>query len=86
MDGPWYETTAPSYLDVRKDVFEILNKKEWVDDKKKLILDAIIDCIPDTRADFGSYRGYATFRVAHEISTQVENTINKKYENMLTIT
>jgi len=84
MDGPWYESSGPCYLEVRDDVTLILNKKDWTDDKKSLIIDTIIDSIPETRNDFGSYRGYATFRVAHEISTQVENTINKKYINKLT--
>ena len=82
MNEPWYESTGPCYLQVRDDVSNILNKKDWSDDKKNLIIGAIIDSIPDTRNDFGSYRGYATFRVAHEISTQVENTINKKYKKI----
>ena len=62
--GPWYEVTGPTALDVRKDLFQKIKKKN--DETGKIISDKELETIllkhvPDTKTDFGSWRGYATF-------------------------
>ena len=53
----------------------LIYKKE----KDKIINDAPMKVIPDTRNDFGSWRGYATFGVKNEITKQVLPIIQKNY-------
>ena len=85
MDGPWYECQGPNYTQVREDVKQILNRKNWTNAKSLLIVDTITEIIPDTRNDFGSFRGYATFGVPLEIAKEVETNINKKYKRILAV-
>lgn len=85
MSGPWYECQGPSAAEVRKDVLSHLNivninmldpyKKE----KDKIINEALMKVIPDSRNDFGSWRGYATFGVKNELTKEVLPIIQKKY-------
>ena len=85
MSGPWYECQGPSAAEVRKDVLRQINfvninmldpyKKE----KDKIINEALMKVIPDSRNDFGSWRGYATFGVKNELTKEVLPIIQKKY-------
>ena len=85
MSGPWYECQGPSDAQVRKDVLSHINivnvnmldpyKKE----KDKIINDALMKVIPDTRNDFGSWRGYSTFGVKNDLTKEVLPIIQKKY-------
>jgi len=85
MSGPWYECQGPSAAEVRKDVLSQINfvninmldpyKKE----KDKIINDALMKVIPDTRNDFGSWRGYSTFGVKNELTKEVLPIIQKNY-------
>ncbi|MCH1612111.1 MAG: hypothetical protein L7S72_02335 [Flavobacteriales bacterium] len=85
MSGPWYECQGPSAAEVRKDVLSHINivnvnmldpyKKE----KDKIINDALMKVIPDTRNDFGSWRGYSTFGVKNDLTKEVLPIIQKKY-------
>ena len=89
MSGPWYECQGPDAAEVRKDVLSFMNiiklgKDEYEKEKDKIIQDALMKIIPDTRNDFGSYRGYATFGVKTEISNEVIKEVRKGYA-LLTI-
>ena len=69
--GPWYECGGPNAEDVRDD---ILNSFEV---RKKLfnciILSKYIDrIVPITRNDFGSWRGYASFRMKEKLIKRIE--------------
>lgn len=85
MSGPWYECQGPSAAEVRKDVLSQINivninmldpyKKE----KDKIINEALMKVIPDTRNDFGSWRGYVTFGVKNELTQEVIPIIQKNY-------
>ena len=89
MSGPWYECQGPNAEEVRKDVLSFMNiiklgKDEYEKEKDKIIQDALMKIIPDTRKDFGSYRGYATFGVKTEITNEVIKEVRKGYA-LLTI-
>ena len=88
-DGPWYEFQGPNVEQVRKDVLSCMNiiklvKDEYEKEKDKIIQYALIKIIPDTRNDFGSYRGYATSGVKIEIANEVIKEVRKGYA-LLTI-
>ena len=89
MSGPWYECQGPNAEEVRKDVLSFMNiiklgKDEYEKEKDKIIQDALMKIIPDTRKDFGSYRFYATFGVKTKIANKVINEVRKGYA-LLTI-
>ena len=84
MSGPWYECVGPTAKEVRTDVLNHINivqigfdpdKKE----KDKIINDALMKIIPDSRNDFGSWRGYSTFGVKAEIAKEVIKEIQRNY-------
>ena len=83
MDGPWYECQGPTAEQVRKDVSEYISKNSS-NINYPLTNDILLKIIPDSRNDFGSWRGYGTFGVAKEIATEVMNEM-KKRENALTL-
>ena len=59
MSGPWYECQGPSAKEVREDVLShinIVNKNKSNSEKDKIIKDALMKIIPDSRNDFVSYR------------------------------
>jgi hypothetical protein len=82
MSGPWYECQGPSAKEVREDVLShinIVNKKKSNSEKDKIIKDALMKIIPDSRNDFGSYRGYSTFGVKAELAKEVIKEVRKEY-------
>ena len=84
MDGPWYESTGPNAEQVRKDVLIYINtiqvgKDTYQKEKNDIIQKAIMKIIPDTRNDFGSYRGYATFNLKTELANEVIKEVRKNY-------
>jgi len=84
MDGPWYESTGPNAEQVRKDVLIYINtiqvgKDTYQKEKNDIIRKAIMKIIPDTRNDFGSYRGYATFNLKTELANEVIKEVRKNY-------
>ena len=73
MSGPWYESQGPCASQVRQDVYKYIinnfyNEDELTPQRNKIIRKVILQIIPDTRNDFGSYRGYATFNVPKDLS------------------
>ena len=84
FDGPWYECQGPSSEDVRKDVMRELNifkvgKIDFEAERGKIINNTIMEIIPDSRNDFGSWRGYSTFGVVKEIAKEIIKEVKKKY-------
>jgi hypothetical protein len=92
--GPWYESQGPCASQVRQDVFKYItnnfyNEEELTPQRNIIIRKVILQIIPDTRNDFGSYRGYATFNVPKNLSFKVIkeieiqdkaiSTLNKKF-------
>ena len=82
MSGPWYECQGPTAKHVREDVLNhinIVNKNKDNYEKDKIIEDAMLKIIPDSRNDFGSWRGYSTFGVKAEIAKEVIKEIQRNY-------
>ena len=84
MDGPWYENQGPNAEQVREDVLKYINVVNKGNDlyekeKDKIIEGALLKIIPDSRNDFGSWRGYATFGVKTEIAKEVIKEIQRNY-------
>ena len=76
MSGPWYESQGPCASQVRQDVYKYITNNFYNEDlltpqRNKIIRKVILQIIPDTRNDFGSYRGYATFNVPKNLSFEV---------------
>ena len=89
FDGPWYECKGPTAVEVRKDVLSHLNiikngDIEFEKERGEIINNTILEVIPDTRNDFGSWRGYATFGVVKEIAKEIIDKVKIKYA-LLTI-
>ena len=79
MEEPFYESSGPDYNEVRKDV-----KKRFYNLKygttftechnyyhPRLVDQIIAEIIPETRNDFGSYRGYAMSGMSYNIAVDV---------------
>tara|TARA_Y100000768_G_scaffold386782_1_gene376043 strand:+ start:530 stop:940 length:411 start_codon:yes stop_codon:yes gene_type:complete len=88
MDGPWYENQGPNAEEVRKDVLKYINVVNKGNDlyekeKDKIIKDVLMKIIPDSRNDFGSYRGYSTFGVKVEIANEVIKEVRLEYAKLI---
>ena len=86
MSGPWYECQGPSAAEVREDVLShinIVNKKKSNSEKDKIIKDALMKIIPDSRNDFGSWRGYSTFGVKTELAKTVIDKVRMRYSILI---
>jgi len=84
MSEPWYQMSGPSAKDVRRDVLKELNiikvsKIEFETERGKIINDTIMEIIPDSRNDFGSWRGYSTFGIVKKIAKEIIKEVKKKY-------
>ena len=84
FDGPWYECSGPTARQVREDVLKHINiiktgSDEYENEKDKIIHEALFEIIPDSRNDFGSWRGYSTFGVKNELANEVKKKIKAGY-------
>ena len=70
MDGPWYECSGPTYTQVRSDV-EKIAQREIESLNIDVFKNASEKVIPESRNNFGSWRGYGTFGVANEVYNEV---------------
>ena len=80
--GPWYEIEGPSANDVRKDIFKKIKNGQFFEVEIAEITDMRLEQIlliniPDTKTDFGSWRGYATFGLDSNIVTKIESDIRQ---------
>ena len=75
MSEPLYQIQGPSVSEVRGDVLDYIIKNHFnkdISDSEYIYINNIIfKIIPNTRNDFGSYRGYATFNVPKKLSSSV---------------
>ena len=82
MSGPWYECQGPTAKQVREDVLKhinIVNQNKSNPEKDEIIKNALLKIIPNSRNDFGSWRGYSTFGVKTEIAKEVIEEIQRNY-------
>ena len=84
MSGPWYECAGPTAEAVRKDVYKYISsynigRIKYQKEKDKIIQEALHEIIPNSRNDFGSWRGYATFGVMQQVAGEVMKEIRLKY-------
>ena len=71
MSGPWYECSGPNAEDVRHDIQNSFEAREKLFNCR--ILSKYIDrFVPITRNDFGSWRGYASFRMKEKLIKRIE--------------
>ena len=80
MDGPWYEYTGPNADYVRRDQYRKFRESSnmAIGFKPYMIMKILIDKIPDTMADFGSYRGYVSFGLEPRLITEIKTMIMMK--------
>ena len=76
--GPWYENSGPKFTQVRKDVIDYLcEPRPFLWPYNIDLFDNILcEFIPETRNDFGSFRGYATSGLMKELAQKVLNKYN----------
>jgi hypothetical protein len=71
MSGPWYQCSGPNAEDVRHDIQNSFEAREKL--FNCIILSKYIDrIVPITRNDFGSWRGYASFRMKEKLIKRIE--------------
>tara|TARA_B110001450_G_C17256803_1_gene333828 strand:+ start:190 stop:465 length:276 start_codon:yes stop_codon:yes gene_type:complete len=85
-DGPWYESVGPTAPEVRVDVLKELNivkvnTQEYDKEKDEIIQRVLMEVIPDSRKDFGSWRGYATFG-KKKLAIEVRDKIRIEYSKL----
>jgi hypothetical protein len=89
MSEPCYQIQGPSISEVRGDVLDYIIKnhfnKDISDSKKIYIENIILKIIPNTRNDFGSYRGYHTFNIPKNLSSQVMKEIEIQNKALSTL-
>ena len=75
-NGPWYEVTGPDAKYVREDIYFKFksNLNEITNEELQNIL---LKNIPDTKRDFGSWRGYGTFGLEERIFNNIKKDIKK---------
>ena len=88
FDGPWYECVGPTASEVREDVLKHINiiktgNDKYENEKDKIIQDALFEIIPDTRNDFGSWRGYSTFGIKTELAQEVIKKVKIGYAMLI---
>ena len=67
---PWYEDTCPDAAYVRRDILNKLKRKYSIY-SKETVNRILLKHIPDSKTDFGSYRGYATFGLEKDIWSSI---------------
>jgi len=78
--GPWYEETGPDAKYIREHNFDKFKVPEITNNELNNIL---LKHIPDSKNDFGSWRGYHSFNVLKELKSIIEKLYNKKINNSM---
>lgn len=86
-DGPWYEQAGPTASEVRIDVIKELNivktnPQEFDKEKDDIIHRVLMEVIPDSRKDFGSWRGYVSWGLKKELANEVKEKIRIEYAKL----
>ena len=87
FDGPWYEQSGPTASEVRQDVLKQLNivkvdKQESDKEKDDIIQRVLMEVIPESRKDFGSWRGYVSFGIKNQLANEVKDKIRIEYSKL----
>ena len=77
---PFYEVTGPDAKYIRQDVFAKFKTDKITDEELEAIL---LKNIPDSKNDFGSWRGYATFGLDEALFNNITKDIIKLTEEKL---
>lgn len=79
MSGPWYEQEGPNAEYVRNHQLGIWKSKvgsnQLSESTIELIKFVLLTHIPDTKTDFGSYRGYNSFGLGRSLLTSIETNL-----------
>ena len=75
----WYEETGPDAAYVRRDILNKFNTPSYGSNEwrkysiisKETVGHILLKHIPDSKTDFGSYRGYATFGLEKNIWSDI---------------
>ena len=78
----WYEQQGPDADYVRQ---HILSKLRFDVHETDAIKDILLKHIPDSKTDFGSYRGYATFGLEKEILDAIRADIDSRRDALATL-
>lgn len=70
--SPWYEETGPDASYIREYIFTKFKVPEITN---KELNDILLKNIPDTKKDFGSWRGYAVFGLEENIFNNIKKDI-----------
>lgn len=70
--GPWYEETGPDAKYIREHNFDKFKVPEITNNELNNIL---LKHIPDSKNDFGSWRGYAVFGLDEKIFNNIKKDI-----------
>tara|TARA_B000000477_G_scaffold109264_1_gene102076 strand:- start:170 stop:499 length:330 start_codon:yes stop_codon:yes gene_type:complete len=86
-DGPWYEQAGPTAAEVRIDVIKELNivktnPQEFDKEKDEIIQRVLMGVIPDSRKDFGSWRGYVSFGLKKKLAIEIRDKIRVEYSKL----
>lgn len=86
--GPWYEESGPDAKYIREHTFNKFKNSDISNEELNTIL---LKHIPDSKTDFGSWRGYAVFGLEEIIFNNIkkdikvlleEKKINKAYKTL----
>jgi hypothetical protein len=88
MNCPWYECVGPTPKEVRYDVLKYINslkkeKKSYEKEKNKIINKVLMNIIPDSRNDFGSWRGYSTFGIKVKLANKIIEKVKLEYSKLI---
>jgi len=73
--GPWYEETGPDASYVRGEVLKRMIS-QYPTLSSSYIEKVILKHIPDTKKDFGSWRGWATFGLEKSITNSIKSDLD----------
>ena len=78
--GPWYECEKPDAKYIREDIFKKIKNGQMFCNQElstfsdQVLNNILLECIPDTKTDFGSWRGYCTFGLDESTTYKIINT------------
>ena len=74
---PWYQCEGPDANYVRNDIFKKIKEAETSENEisDESLNTILCDNIPDSKKDFGSWRGYCTFGLDDKILNKIHDDI-----------
>ena len=71
--GPWYESSGPDAKYIRNKLFEKFKNFKNIQDGE--LISILEKNIPDSKNDFGSWKGYAIFGIDEKIFNNIKKDI-----------